>query len=208
MAYSLTKIKICGITRMEDALQAVQLGADALGFNFFPESPRYITPQRAWEIISQLPPFVTPVGVFVNAAQEEIDEALAASGARVAQLHGDESPEFCRSCKCKVIKAFRVGDQFDLARLAEYPVSAFLLDTYRKGLYGGTGATFDWEIAREAGRYGPIILAGGLSPDNIEEAIRSAHPYAVDVNSGVESEPGVKDHAKMEAVVATARAAR
>lgn len=206
MGWCVTQIKVCGITRMDDARCAVRLGVDALGFNFYPKSPRYVTPEAARRMAAEFPPFLTTVGVFVDAALEEVDEVVAQSGMQVVQLHGDESPQYCTACRHRVLKAFRVGPGFDVDQLGEYAVSGFLLDTYRKGLAGGTGEPFDWSVARVAGRHGRIVLAGGLSPDNVEDAIKAAEPWAVDVNSGVEEAPGVKDPAKLEAFVARVRA--
>jgi phosphoribosylanthranilate isomerase len=201
----MTKVKICGITNRADALTAAELGADALGFVFYPKSPRYIEPERAREIISRLGPFVIPVGVFVNEERKKIKEIIAVSGIEAVQLHGEESPFYCASFRnVKVIKAFRVSDEFDPKRLSHYAVDACLLDAYSKAAYGGTGETFSWEMARRAKAYGRIILAGGLTPENVARAIREVGPYAVDVSSGVECSPGVKDREKMRAFLAQA----
>jgi phosphoribosylanthranilate isomerase len=201
----MTKVKICGITNRADALTAAELGADALGFVFYPKSPRYIEPERAREIISRLGPFVIPVGVFVNEERKKIKEIIAVSGIEAVQLHGEESPFYCASFRnVKVIKAFRVSDEFDPERLSHYAVDACLLDAYSKTAYGGTGETFSWEMARRAKAYGRIILAGGLTPENVARAIREVGPYAVDVSSGVECSPGVKDREKMRAFLAQA----
>lgn len=203
----MVRVKICGITNIEDALSAVDYGADALGFIFFEKSPRCITPEKAKEIISYLPPFVTTVGVFVNEDTKKIKEILSFSGINVLQLHGDESPESC-SIWHRVIKAFRVRDFTDLKPLERYRCSAFLLDTYSPESFGGTGQIFNWDIAVEAKRFGRIILSGGLNTDNIEKAIIYVRPYAVDVSSGIEEEKGKKDLKKMREFIQRAKAVR
>lgn len=199
-----TRVKICGITNLEDALAAVRLGADALGFIFVAASPRCITPEAARAIIDRLPPYVTPVAVTVNAPRPELDAIMARSGCQLAQVHGDEPPAYLDALPFPAVKAIAVADAADLAVLPCYPhARAFLLDTKKPGHYGGTGQTFDWGIIHAAPPIPqPIILAGGLTPDNIVEAIRIAHPYAVDVSSGVEREPGRKDHDKLAALFA------
>ena len=191
------KVKICGITNREDALLAVDLGADALGFIFVSSSPRYIQPTIASNIIKELPPFITTVGVFVDPSEEEISSVIQQSGITSVQLHGNESPQFCTKMQITVIKAFRVDKNFQVSGLSKYEVSSFLLDTYVEGSLGGTGKTFDWKTAIEAKKIGKIILAGGLHPENIVEAIQVVQPYAVDVNSGVEQAPGRKDREKL-----------
>jgi len=202
----MTKVKICGIRNRDDGLAAVEFGADALGFVFYRRSPRYIRPERVREIIERLPPFVTTVGVFVNEERERVEEIIEVSGIVAVQLHGEESPAYCASFRnVKVIKAFRVSDDFDPERLGDYEVSAYLLDAYCKGVYGGTGETFSWEVAMLAKRDGRIILAGGLTPENVAQAIREVGPYAVDVSSGVEQSPGVKDREKVRRFLARAK---
>jgi phosphoribosylanthranilate isomerase len=191
------KVKICGITREEDAWTAVQAGADALGFIFVRASKRWIEPERARAIITGLPPGVIPVGVFVNAPRQEIGNVVETAGIRLLQLHGEESPEDASGFGVPVWKGFRVRPGFDLRSLSGYAVNGFLLDNYVAGMYGGTGRTFDWETAIAAKKYGPIILSGGITPDNVVEAMRRVAPYAIDVNSGVESAPGVKDADKI-----------
>ncbi len=193
----MVRAKICGITNRDDALCVVDNGADALGFNFYEKSLRYIAPEKAGEIVFDLPPFVTPVGVFVNASDREIDIAVKLAGLRAIQLHGDEPPEACLGHAVPVIRALRVGCNFDVQIMRSYLVSTFLLDTERAGSYGGTGKTFDWTKAVGAKGYGRIILAGGLNPGNVREAIERVGPYAVDASSGVEAEPGKKDHKKV-----------
>jgi phosphoribosylanthranilate isomerase len=201
------RVKICGITNLKDALLACELGADALGFNFYPESPRYITPEDAWHIICQLPPLVLSVGVFVDAELDVVNRLAGLVGLDWVQLHGQETPEYCLGTEHRVIKAIRLKDQESLASVAPYrnTVQAFLLDTYRADLVGGTGETFDWSLARQAQKYGPIILAGGLTPENVAQAIEAARPQAVDVASGVESSPGKKDPEKLRAFFAAVR---
>jgi phosphoribosylanthranilate isomerase len=199
------RVKICGITRLEDALEAVRLGADALGFNFWPGSKRFIAPADARRIIAALPPLVTTVGVFVDPSHDEAEAAAAVSGIRVLQLHGDESPEACRAFQRPVVKGLRVAGPEALEQLARYAgLAGILLDAASPG-YGGSGTTFDWSIAREAARRVPLLLAGGLTPDNVGEAIRAVHPYAVDVASGVESSPGVKDPDRMARFIRAAK---
>ncbi len=201
---SQTRVKICGVTRPEDALQAARLGADALGFNFWPGSRRYLTPAAARAIVDRLPPFVTPVGVFVNQGEEEIRRAADESGVRVLQLHGDEPPALCARLPLPVVKAVRVAAPLTLDALKAYPVAAFLLDAPSAG-WGGSGASFDWSLAEGLAGLGPIVLAGGLTPENVAAAVRRVRPYAVDVASGVESSPGVKDVARMARFIAAAR---
>ncbi len=192
----MTRVKICGITNLEDARLAVEYGADALGFVFYEGSPRHVFPETVREIISHLPPFVTTVGVFVNASPQEIREVMDLAGLDVVQLHGDEPQEEC-SLFPRVIKAFRVRELSDIERLKGYSVSAYLLDAYDPEVPGGTGQTFNWDIAVEAKKYGPIILAGGLTPENVADAVSRVRPYAVDVSSGVEAQKGKKDPEKM-----------
>jgi len=200
------KIKICGITNSEDAFAAISYGADALGFVFYPESPRVIMPEEAKKIISSLPPFITTIGVFVDQPKKELVEITNLTGIDVIQLHGSEHPEFCDFSN-KVIKAIRVKELSDLELLKHYKnISAFLLDTYSPDVIGGTGQIFNWEIAIEAKKYGTVILAGGLTPENIEEAVNLVQPYAVDVATGVEGEKkGRKDHKKLKLFIERAR---
>ncbi|MFQ6043705.1 MAG: phosphoribosylanthranilate isomerase [Candidatus Poribacteria bacterium] len=201
----MTKVKICGITNLDDAIAAVEFGADALGFVFVPNTPRYIEPAKAAEIIARLPPFLTTVGLFVNDSTERIKQVADQCKLNVIQLHGQESPDFCLRFNRKVIKAFRVKDRESLTALPEYTVSAYLLDTYVKGAMGGTGVTFDWRFASDAKKYGLVILAGGLNPENVARAIQQARPYGVDVSSGIEAEPGKKDHNKLKDFIAAAK---
>ncbi len=200
------RVKICGITNRADALCAVAHGADALGFIFYAPSPRYISPEKVAEIVADLPPFVTPVGVFVNEPREKVQEVVSRTGLRAVQLHGDETPEDCEGYPVPVIRALRVGEGFDPETMRAYPVKTFLLDKMKKGLYGGTGETFNWDLARAAKTYGQIVLSGGIGPENVAEAIRTVGPYAVDCGSGVEAEPGKKDIRKIEAFFRAVRA--
>ena len=194
------KLKVCGITSLDDALMCVECGAAYLGFNFYPKSPRYIAPAAARAIIEQLPAHVESVGVFVNEPEpKDVLRVMAASGVSIAQLHGDEDATYCAAVGAeRVIKALRVGPDFYPKQVLDYPAMAILLDAYDKRLYGGTGKTVAWDVAREAAAYVTLFLAGGLSPDNIVEAVEAVAPFAVDVNSGVESAPGVKDVAKLK----------
>jgi phosphoribosylanthranilate isomerase len=204
-----TRIKICGITNLMDALLAEELGAHALGFIFHAASPRAITVARAAAICRALPPFVARVGVFVNALEAEVVRAQRECGLTALQFHGEERPAYCRRFAVPVIKAIRVRDAGSLAVLRDYRVDALLLDTYSEGARGGTGKTFDWGLAvqakHQAGK--PVILSGGLNPDNVGDAIRQVRPYAIDVASGVERAPGKKDPAKLRALMAAVRGA-
>lgn len=194
-----TKIKICGITNLPDARLAVELGADALGFIFYPKSPRYVKVSDAANICNELPPFVTKVGVFVNELEYEIEKALSECLLTALQFHGEEPPGFCQKFAAKSIKAIRIRGEDSLRAAAEYDVDALLLDTYTDAEKGGTGKTFDWSVAVKAKEMlaPSIILSGGLTTVNVQEAIRRVRPYAVDVSSGVEREPGKKDPEKL-----------
>lgn len=200
------KVKICGITNFDDAIAAVDFGADALGFVFFEKSPRCISHAKAETIIKRLPPFITTVGVFVNEKTENIGKIVRLTGIDVVQLHGNELPEMCNVSR-RVIKAIRVKSLESLDPLINYKdkVSAFLLDTFTPDILGGTGQIFNWDIAVDAKQFGRIILAGGLTPDNINEAVRRVKPYGVDVSSGVELEKGKKDHKKMKLFIERAK---
>jgi phosphoribosylanthranilate isomerase len=208
---SRVRVKICGVRTLEEAAAAVDAGADALGFNFWPRSPRYVTPETARGIAGSVSPLIATVGVFVNEERRSIEETVSRVGLSAVQLHGDETPEFCAGLGfTKIIKAFRVSDDFNVEVIRDYPVNMALLDSGIKGSYGGTGKSFDWRVAVEAKRIVPLILAGGITVDNVAEAIQLVKPYAVDVCSGVESEPGRKDITKLNAfmaVVAQANAA-
>jgi phosphoribosylanthranilate isomerase len=200
----MVRVKICGITNLEDALAAVKWGADALGFVFAP-SPRQVTVEQVANIVAGLPPFVCKVGVFVDSELQEIKETMRVCNLNLAQLHGSESPDFCEALFPQVIKSFRVESESILALLPRYKASAYLLDSYDATLKGGTGQSFDWGIAKKATYYGPIILSGGLTPANVRQAIAQVQPYAVDVSSGVESKPGKKDHDKLRAFLEAAK---
>jgi phosphoribosylanthranilate isomerase len=207
----MTFIKICGITNLDDALAAVDSGADALGFNFYKPSPRYITPQTARDIIAQLPNSVLTVGVFVNETEPQSVENLARdAGVTAIQLHGDEPPDYCRDLKPRyVIKALAAGADFDTERAQSYDVEAILLDTKDDALRGGTGRVFDWSIAQNVRRtVGKLFLAGGLSLQNIEDAIQSVDPYGVDACSALEETPGKKNHQRMRAFVKKIRSVK
>jgi len=195
-----TRVKICGITNARDARAAIDLGTAALGFNFYEKSPRAISPAAAWKIRQTLPKEVQAVGVFVDWKPAAVLALAAALELSAVQLHGDEAPGDAAFCarKVAVIKAFRVGKGFSMAEFGKFRnVSWFLLDGERAGQYGGTGRTTNWDLARKAAARRPIILAGGLTPENVAAAILAVRPYAVDVASGVEWRPGKKDHGKM-----------
>lgn len=195
---AVTRVKICGITTLTDALCAVNAGADALGFVFYEKSPRYITPLKAQRIIAELPPFVTTVGLFVNAPRAKIEQIMTMTRLQVVQLHGDETPVDCTGFEpWSVIKALQVKDAVSLEGVAQYQVDGLLLDAWSGKQYGGSGRCFDWQLLKDLNRNVPLILAGGLSPDNVAEAISQVSPYGVDVSSGVESSPGRKDHQRI-----------
>lgn len=206
----MVRVKICGITNFEDAHEAINLGADALGFNFYKRSPRYLEPAKAKPIIEALPPLISLVGIFADEFSPERIRTIAhAVGLGTIQLHGSESPEYIRKIsEVRIIKAFRVNESFDVSQLAAYPVGAYLLDTYDSKQLGGTGKTFNWDVAAQAKPYGRVILAGGLSPENVADAILQVRPYAVDICSAIESEPGKKDFQKMEALFREVQRAR
>ncbi|MDZ4742733.1 MAG: phosphoribosylanthranilate isomerase [Verrucomicrobiota bacterium] len=192
------RIKICGITNREDAEKAVEYGADALGFVFYTNSPRFITPQEVVMLTTSIPVFVSKVGVFVDLGIEEVRKIANEVGLEAIQLHGNESREYCKGFYQPVIKAFRMKNIETLIEMRDYEVSAFLLDAFSSNSLGGTGKKFNWDWALRAKVYNrPIILSGGLTPDNVGEAVRTVHPYAIDVSSGVESVPGKKDHIMM-----------
>lgn len=194
----IVKVKICGITNYEDAIAAVNMGADLLGFNFYPKSPRFIPPEKATQIINKLPGFIDIAGVFVNATLEQIQEIITQCQLDWIQLHGDESPQFCQSflsLNVKTMKALRIKDQDDISQAENYFTDAILLDAYHPEKYGGTGLTFDWNIIGHIGKR--VFLAGGINPHNVAEAVKLG-VYGIDVCSGIEAKPGKKDHQKMK----------
>lgn len=201
------RVKVCGITRTEDAALCCRLGVHALGFNFYKGSSRFIEPEQAKEIAAAVPPFVYRVGVFVNQSDvKEVRRTAERVGLHALQFHGEETPEYCRGFgPWPVIKAFRVGGDFSPSLLWGFQVSAFLLDGFKPGEYGGTGVAAEWQMAAETAKTFPVILSGGLTVANVVEAVRRVEPLAVDVCSGVESEPGVKDPVKLEAFLQALR---
>lgn len=208
----MTLIKICGITNLSDAQAAIAAGADALGFNFYRPSPRYIVPESAREIIDTLPESILTVGVFVNEESPEAVRSIArASGVKAVQLHGDESPDYCAALNsgAVVIKTFAVSGDFDSKQLQAYNVDAIMLDTKHDRLRGGTGRVFDWSIAQQVSRLVPrLYLAGGLSPENVSEAVELVRPYAVDACSSLEEKPGIKNHERMRVFVEKVRSVK
>ena len=204
----MTQVKICGITNPDDARVAIEAGADMIGFIFYPPSPRYVTPERARTIVDQLPPEVPAVGVFVNETAETITQVAQVSGVHKVQLHGNEAPAICATLSWPVIKAFRFTEQVRPEMMADYTTAAaFLVEGFNEKLYGGGGAVADWQQVATLHGYGRIILAGGLTPANVQQAIQVVQPYAVDVGSGVEASPGQKDGQKVRAFVQQAKAA-
>jgi phosphoribosylanthranilate isomerase len=198
-------VKICGITNLEDAQNAVRCGADAVGFIFFEQSPRFISHTKAAEIARKLPERISKIGVFVNADSKFIRDIVRHVSLSAVQLLGNEGADDLVSLETSVIKVFRVDRDFDVEVMKNYIVDAFLLDAMKEGSYGGTGKTFDWNIALKAKEYGRIILSGGLTPENVEDAVRFVRPYGVDVSSGVESRPGKKDPEKVRDFIARAK---
>jgi len=198
------RVKVCGITNADDALAAVELGADALGF-IFASSPRQVTPEQVARIVASLPPFVCKVGVFVDRDIGEVRSVMKLCNLDMVQLHGSESPAACEALSPRAIKSFAVRDESVLSAMPAYKVAAYLLDTHHAVLRGGTGRSFDWRIAERAAGYGPVIISGGLTAANVRQAIAVGRPYAVDVASGVESKPGVKDHGKLRDFIALAK---
>jgi len=202
------KVKICGITNLPDGMAAVEAGADVVGFVFYEQSPRRISIEAAAGIVRELPPHVVKAGVFVNAPEELVLRAVNECGLNLLQFHGDESPEYCLGFGLMSIKAFRIRNARSLDDLPAYKTDAWLLDAYAPDKPGGTGAQFNWDLAIEAHKWGrPIFLAGGLTPENVAQAVGRVHPYGVDVSSGVESAPGKKDHRKVREFIRAAKAA-
>jgi phosphoribosylanthranilate isomerase len=204
-----TRIKICGITNAADAQTAVEAGADALGFIFYGKSPRYVPVEQVAEISRHIPPFVMRVGVFVDADEDFIGRAIAEGNLSLLQFHGDEPPEFCTQFGLMSMKAFRIKDAESLKTIPDYQTDAYLLDAYSSTTLGGTGEKFNWDLAVEAQKFGkPVFLAGGLTPENVADAVRKVQPFGVDVSSGVEFSPGKKDAAKVKAFISAVRSAR
>lgn len=200
-----TKVKICGTTSLKDALLAIESGADAVGFIFHKESPRNISQKDVKDIVVQLPPFIETVGVFVNETSDKVNRIAEQCRLTAVQLHGDESPAFCRRVKRRVIKAVRVKDAESLKGMSGYDVSGYLLDAFNEESRGGTGMVFDWNLALRAKKQGPVIIAGGLNPFNVYTAIHRVKPYGVDVCSGVEKSPGIKDSEKVDEFIKAVR---
>jgi phosphoribosylanthranilate isomerase len=201
-----TQVKICGVTCVADALAAAGAGADMIGLMFYDGSPRHVTLAQAAEIARALPPFVLKVGVFVNPDEAQVMEAIAACGLNLLQFHGDEPSDFCTQFGVMSLKALRVRDSESLQTMANFHTDAFLLDAYSKGGLGGTGEKFNWDLAVAAQKFGkPIFLAGGLTPENVADAVKQVCPFAVDVSSGVEAAPGKKDAAKVRAFIQAVR---
>ena len=194
----MTLVKICGITNLEDALDAVEFGADALGFNFYKKSPRAITPEKVKQILDEIPPTIWRVGVFVNESEDLVRDLSQTLGLDYLQFHGDETPYYCEQFALPYWKAFRLKDEKTLELMKKYHCDYYLTDAAVEGVYGGTGMTGNWDLAREAKKVGKIFLAGGLTPENVKNAIETVHPDGVDVASGVEKSPGKKDRAKLE----------
>lgn len=203
------KVKICGLTNAEDAAVAVETGVDAVGFVFHKKSPRCAETAVVKAIIRDLPPFVLPIGVFVNEDPKVVRDVMDSCGLTLAQLHGDESAAYCESLGRPVLKAIRLRDRGSFLALAEFQgragVRGFLVDAFSPDVYGGTGQVADWSLAAEAAAVTRILLAGGLTPDNVAQAVSQVRPYGVDVSSGVEARPGKKDHAKVRAFVQAAK---
>lgn len=205
-AAMMIKVKICGITNATDARFAARAGADALGFNFVPGTVRYISPEKVKPIVMELPPFVAAVGVFADSEPSAIREIVGSCGLHYAQLHGYETPKRCARLRgIKLLKALRIRSEEDLNQLGHYTVEAYVLDTYVPGKLGGTGESFDWRIVRAVTGTNKIILAGGLSPENVAEAIAAARPYGVDVSSGVEETPRKKSKELVECFIRIAK---
>ncbi len=200
-------VKICGVTTLDDAMYAVEQGADAVGFNFYPLSKRYIPSDRAAEIVNLLPSRIMRVGVFVNPDRESVNAVLQDNKLNALQFSGSEAPDNISGYELPVIKAIHVANEKSILEMKSFHVDGFLLDTFRMEEFGGTGKTFDWNLAIEAKRYGKVIVAGGLSPENVADAVRTIKPHGVDVSSGVEIRPGIKDHKRIKEFIIRAREA-
>jgi phosphoribosylanthranilate isomerase len=202
------KVKICGITSVDDAEEAVEAGANALGLMFYPGSPRHVSLEQAQSIERHLPAYIIRVGVFADQPPEDVFSAMHRCGLHLLQFHGQETPEYCQQFGIMTMKAFRIRNGQSLLEIPKYKTDSILLDSYVAGKQGGTGEAFNWNLAVEAQKFGkPIFLAGGLTPDNVAIAVQIVKPFAVDVSSGVEKSPGKKDSAKMRAFVAAVRSA-
>lgn len=200
-------VKICGITTVEDALAAVEFGADALGFNFYRKSPRYVDPARAKKILQEIPPSIWKVGVFVNESEQTVKDLVLDLELDYLQFHGMETPPYCEQFSCPSWKAFRLKDAQTLELMKKYKCDHYLVDAFVENALGGTGVVADWDLAREAKKLGKMILAGGLTPENVVAAIQAVRPDGVDVASGVESHHGKKDYAKLERFITNAKEA-
>lgn len=203
-----TLVKICGLTLIDDVMDAIDCGADFLGFNFYPDSKRYIEPEEAKKILEEIPNSIPKVGIFVNDNIERIIDIAVELGLDFLQFHGDETPEFCNQFGRPWFKAFRLESEADLLPIPQYHSEWLLVDAKVEKAFGGTGVVGNWDLSKKAKKYGDLFLSGGLTPENVEMAICSVEPYAVDVASGVESSPGVKDHFKMEQFIAKAKTVR
>jgi phosphoribosylanthranilate isomerase len=203
----MTKIKICGTTNKYDALLASEFGADMIGFILYKKSKRHVEPKLVADIINELPPKILKVGVFVNEDRDKVIEIARDTGLNALQFHGDETPEYCRLFKdeFKLIKAFSIKDRKSLENINNFDTDFYLLDTYKKGSYGGTGETFDWQVLKDFEFLKPVILSGGLTPDNVAKAITELTPYGVDVTSGVEASPGNKDADRLKKFIQNVR---
>lgn len=200
-----TRVKICGLTTLDDALDAIELGADYLGFNFYPDSKRFISFEKAAEIFQDIPTEIPKVGIFVNADPQLVIDTATELGIDILQFHGDEAPSYVNQFARAKIKAFRMNRADDLKNISEYETDFILVESVVENAYGGTGIVGNWDIAREAKKYGKIFLSGGLTPENVEIAVHTVKPFAVDVASGVESSPGRKDYRRMEEFIKRAK---
>ncbi len=200
-------VKICGITEVEDALAAIEFGADLLGFNFYRKSPRYVSPEKLEKILDEIPPAIGKVGVFVNEAETVVQDYSSLFGLDFLQFHGDELPSYCAQFATPYWKAFRLKDAKSLEMMKKYACEHYVVDAFQPDVFGGTGKVADWNLAAEAKKFGKILLAGGLTPENVAEGIFKVQPDGVDVASGVESSPGRKDIAKLERFITNAKEA-
>lgn len=199
------KVKICGLTNLDDVLDAIELGADYLGFNFYPKSPRYVSPEKCQEMFLEIPFEIGKVGIFVNADPQFVSNTATELNLELLQFHGDETPEYCLQFARPYMKAFRPKNPGDLSAVPNYASDYILIDSFVENAYGGTGIISNWDLAREAKKHGHVFLSGGLKPDNVEIAVHSVRPYAVDVASGVETAPGKKDYHKIEEFIKRAK---